>query len=104
MGEAADMILEGIVCESCFMVIDETASGYPRKCKACEEQEEIESSQQKGHADEEEGMKKKRKRYCPCGHAEKSHYFCECPFCGAEHCDEGCECETKEKGHADGKK
>ncbi len=35
MGEAADMILEGLLCEACGDVIDGEEPGYPRKCKCC---------------------------------------------------------------------
>jgi predicted Zn-ribbon and HTH transcriptional regulator len=38
MGDAAEMILEGIVCESCGVYIGE-AIGYPRKCKDCKKEE-----------------------------------------------------------------
>jgi hypothetical protein len=38
MGEHADDILEGFVCEECGMVIDNASPGYPRKCGACKPQ------------------------------------------------------------------
>jgi hypothetical protein len=37
MGEIADMIVEGILCEQCGMLIDGKASGYPRTCDFCKE-------------------------------------------------------------------
>lgn len=37
MGEAVDMILEGILCEDCGVFIDGAKPGYPRKCEVCEE-------------------------------------------------------------------
>lgn len=33
MGEAAEMILEGILCEQCGCLIDGKETGYPRLCK-----------------------------------------------------------------------
>lgn len=38
-----------------------------------------------------------RKKYCSCGHAEKTHFNCECPFCGSEDCEYGCNCELRKK-------
>jgi methionyl-tRNA synthetase len=36
MGDIAEMILEGILCEDCGCYIeDEEAEGYPRKCNDC---------------------------------------------------------------------
>ena len=35
MGDVADMILEGILCEFCGELIDETATGAPRSCDDC---------------------------------------------------------------------
>ena len=40
---------------------------------------------------------RKRKKYCSCGHSETSHYHCDCPDCGAEHCKYGCQCELRDK-------
>jgi hypothetical protein len=34
MGEIADMMIEGHMCETCGEVFDE-AVGYPRQCKEC---------------------------------------------------------------------
>ena len=39
MGEITDMILEGILCEQCGVLIDGTATDYPRTCEDCEEHE-----------------------------------------------------------------
>lgn len=36
MGEAAEMILEGILCQSCGGFIDGEETGYPRDCEDCE--------------------------------------------------------------------
>ncbi len=35
MGDAADDILDGLVCEVCGEVIDEEAPGYARQCRSC---------------------------------------------------------------------
>ena len=35
MGEAAEDILEGMVCEECGVYIEGEAPGYPRKCEGC---------------------------------------------------------------------
>jgi hypothetical protein len=36
MGEIAEMVLEGVLCEQCGCLIDGLESGYPRKCEDCE--------------------------------------------------------------------
>jgi len=36
MGEIAEMMLEGILCEACGELIDETGSGHPRRCAGCD--------------------------------------------------------------------
>jgi hypothetical protein len=38
MGEIAEMIIEGILCEQCGVLVDGNISGYPRKCDDCSEQ------------------------------------------------------------------
>lgn len=35
MGEYAEMIIDGLLCESCGCLIDEDEPGYSRKCKDC---------------------------------------------------------------------
>ena len=35
MGEAADLLLEGFLCERCFEVIDGEGVGYARLCPSC---------------------------------------------------------------------
>ena len=35
MGDVADMMIEGYLCERCGCCIDGEEPGYPRKCKAC---------------------------------------------------------------------
>jgi hypothetical protein len=41
MGEIAEMILMGFLCQTCGMPIDNDAVGYPRCCEncTCEEKE-----------------------------------------------------------------
>lgn len=42
MGEIADMILDGILCQTCGALVDEqdaSASGYPRDCDSCKDEE-----------------------------------------------------------------
>lgn len=46
--------------------------------------------------------KMKKGRYCYCHHSKKNHYRCECPECGMEHCEYGCECETRWKREPSG--
>ncbi len=36
MGEAAEMVLDGLLCECCGMMIDGEELGYPRLCEDCE--------------------------------------------------------------------
>ena len=35
MGEAVEMILDGLTCEQCSSFIDGEAPGFPRKCDFC---------------------------------------------------------------------
>lgn len=35
MGEVADMILRGLICEGCCIIIDGGEPGYPRMCPRC---------------------------------------------------------------------
>lgn len=36
MGESADMILNGVLCQSCGGFIDGEETGYSRNCEDCE--------------------------------------------------------------------
>lgn len=38
MGDTAEMILDGTLCEKCGEVIDLFSPGYPRVCDDCEEE------------------------------------------------------------------
>lgn len=35
MGEAAELIIEGVLCQVCGGMIDGEESGYPRSCEDC---------------------------------------------------------------------
>jgi predicted Zn-ribbon and HTH transcriptional regulator len=37
MGEIAEMILEGVICQYCGSLIDGEETGYPRTCDDCKE-------------------------------------------------------------------
>lgn len=36
MGDAADAILDGTLCEACGVMVDGESPGYPRKCDGCQ--------------------------------------------------------------------
>jgi hypothetical protein len=38
MGDMADMMIEGVLCEECGSLIDRDAPGYPRSCEDCREE------------------------------------------------------------------
>lgn len=38
MGEATELILDGVLCEVCGTAIDGYATGYPRTCEECKEE------------------------------------------------------------------
>jgi len=35
MSETTDLVLEGVLCETCGGLIDETPVGHPRRCGEC---------------------------------------------------------------------
>lgn len=35
MGEIAEMMLDGTLCEGCGAYLDGSADGFPRRCRAC---------------------------------------------------------------------
>lgn len=35
MGEIAEMILDGFLCDKCGGVVDDKETGYPRSCDDC---------------------------------------------------------------------
>lgn len=37
MGEVAEMLIEGLLCEGCGIFLDGEHPGYPRKCEECED-------------------------------------------------------------------
>lgn len=45
MGDVADMIIDGILCEQCGVLIDGNISGYPRSCGYCENTENEEHTE-----------------------------------------------------------
>lgn len=48
MGEIADMMLEGILCEQCGEFIDDDMeAGFPRLCESCKIEEEDEARRKK---------------------------------------------------------
>lgn len=36
MGEIADMMLDGTLCEGCGVYLDDSGDGFPRRCSSCE--------------------------------------------------------------------
>lgn len=51
MGDAADMVLDGDVCQECGQWIEDGGSGFPQSCRDCIKDEERENK-----------LKKKRKK------------------------------------------
>lgn len=41
----AEEIMDGLLCERCGCLIDEHYTGYPRKCKDCESEEQQEKGE-----------------------------------------------------------
>ena len=39
MGDIADDIVDGFLCQACGCLIDGEAPGYPRNCDACDQEE-----------------------------------------------------------------
>lgn len=37
MGEVAEMMIEGLLCEQCGEFLDGDEAGYARKCDGCED-------------------------------------------------------------------
>jgi hypothetical protein len=37
MGEIAEMVIMGILCEGCGVLIDGETTGYPRTCDDCDQ-------------------------------------------------------------------
>jgi hypothetical protein len=38
MGEIAEMVIVGILCERCGVLIDGETTGYPRQCDSCNQE------------------------------------------------------------------
>lgn len=51
MGEIAEMMLEGILCQICGVYLDEDESGegYPMTCESCQRQEDKPKKKNKKH-------------------------------------------------------
>jgi len=47
MGEHADMILMGFICQQCGMPVDGDAFGFPRCCDDCEDSREVKTNIEK---------------------------------------------------------
>ena len=39
MGEVAEMMLDGTLCQGCGVLIDDDIPGYPRSCRDCAKEE-----------------------------------------------------------------
>lgn len=50
MGEFAELVIDGWLCQGCSQLIDETGPGYPRTCRDC-----LEDDPHAAHADEAPG-------------------------------------------------
>jgi hypothetical protein len=37
LGEAAELVLDGVLCSICGCLIDGEITGYPRQCEECED-------------------------------------------------------------------
>jgi hypothetical protein len=65
MGDVADMMLDGTLCECCGVYIDDEDGGFPRMCRSCESE----------GARVEDG--------CPGpGWTEKKFVWAKCTVCG----------------------
>lgn len=38
MGEGADLVMDGVICQSCGDLIDEEGCGFPANCASCQEE------------------------------------------------------------------
>lgn len=38
MGDIAELVLMGVLCQECGSAIDDDVTGYPRRCEDCEEE------------------------------------------------------------------
>lgn len=41
MGDIADMMLDGVLCEGCGVYLDGDAPGYPRYCEHCQKERAV---------------------------------------------------------------
>lgn len=42
MGEVAELVIMGVLCHQCGMMVDGEAVGYPRLCEDCNDEEDDE--------------------------------------------------------------
>ena len=70
MGDIADMMIDGILCEGCGVWIDDEDAGYPRLCESC------------AHECRADGrnIEKIGTAWVDCGEKEKTKV--QCPKCG----------------------
>lgn len=40
MGDVADMMINGLMCELCGVIVDGEEPGHPRQCEDCQEEGE----------------------------------------------------------------
>lgn len=66
MGEIAEMMLDGTLCECCGVYMDDYESGHPRRCARC---------------NRDEGRSARRELKTGTRHRSKKP-VCKCPICG----------------------
>lgn len=68
MGEIADMMLDGTLCEGCGVALGGRADGFPRRCGSCRREANAER-----HAQVLAEQQRQKKVRCPdCGRKVKS--------------------------------
>jgi hypothetical protein len=68
MGEIADMMLEGEMCEGCGVFLGGDVPGYPRRCVSCGGESQVHSVYQTGPGHMPGHRQTKRVTPCPdCG-------------------------------------
>lgn len=66
MGDVADMMLDGTLCEGCGVYLGE-AVGYPRRCRKCQKDQRVDALRTATHTHHRE-----QKTQCPtCGRRVK---------------------------------
>lgn len=59
MGEIADLMINGDICEGCGVELDGSGDGYPRRCRGCERDSRSE------YADQQAPPPRADKTNCP---------------------------------------